>query len=167
MKLLKILSDKWGPHCSVSNYKHSRGFTLIEVLVVLGIITVIMGIIPPLNTTFFESRALFYDLDIFKRALVQARTHAQYGIPDDVYGVKVLHNSVVLFKEDDGGDVVIESWSIDELISIYPDDARITFTHSLFLNLTERIDEIKTIEFRKGNRVVLLSVNSLGVIEQL
>lgn len=75
-----------------------RGFSLLEVLIVLGIVALIAGI----STTTFNNFRSHENLEIAATSVVEALRHAQAnaqsGKGDSAWGVKMLPSSTVIFK---------------------------------------------------------------------
>jgi prepilin-type N-terminal cleavage/methylation domain-containing protein len=78
--------------------KYSGGFTLLEIVVVIGII----GIVLSISTSVYSSFKAHENLEIATTGVVEAVRHAQAnaqsGRGDSSWGVEMLLNSAVIFK---------------------------------------------------------------------
>lgn len=65
------------------------GFTLIEVLLVLGILTVLLGVLVPLSRRFQTSALLDVETDLLVADLRRAQVSALAGTADTAHGVHI------------------------------------------------------------------------------
>lgn len=77
--------------------KISQSFSLIEVLIVLGIIATIMLIIAPTFMIIQGNNNLQINQDITIEALAKAQHFAWAGLEDSPWGVKLENNQITLF----------------------------------------------------------------------
>lgn len=91
---------------SITNYQlpitHvKRSFTLIELLIVIGIIGALAGVSAPFLSTFLGGKQLTTTTDKVVRTLRKAQNYALSGKKDSVWGVHYESGLLVLFKGDD------------------------------------------------------------------
>lgn len=79
-------------------FKTKKAYTLIELLVSIGLIGLIAGISLPIFSNFQYRNELDASVNITVRALKSAQTFAQSGLNDSVWGVRVNANTVTVFK---------------------------------------------------------------------
>jgi prepilin-type N-terminal cleavage/methylation domain-containing protein len=95
--------------------KYSKGFTLLEVLLSIALITVLAGVSLPVYYTLFSKN----DLDVAKNQVAQSLNRASFlsqaSVGDTTWGVKVLEGSVIIFK---GTNYSSRDASYDEIYGI-------------------------------------------------
>lgn len=79
----------------------SRGFTLLELLVVIGILAVLGAIVISSFYNFRSHRALELATKEARQIFEEARSRTLASVDDSRYGVFVATNKVVLFKGED------------------------------------------------------------------
>ncbi len=78
----------------------TRGFTLPELLIVLGIIALIAVLTVPTGISFLQTQTLNDVAGDLKHTLRLAQAYAFFQKNDDSYGVKIFSNNYVLFEGD-------------------------------------------------------------------
>ena len=90
-----------------------RGFTLVEMLLSVSIITLLVGLSVPVYATFVGRN----DLDVTRQGLVEAlrraQTYARAVDGDSTWGVAILSSQAVLFK---GASYATRDAAFDEII---------------------------------------------------
>src|ERR1700733_15024397 len=78
--------------------RYEKGFTLVEMLVSIAIITIVMGLSLPVYGSFVQSN----DLDLATQNLVamlrRAETYARAVDYDSVWSVEIQSSSIILFQ---------------------------------------------------------------------
>lgn len=94
---------------------NEKGFSLIEMLLSVGIISVLVGLSLPIYQS-FQSRN---DLDLTTQSIAEmvrrAQTYARGNKGDGNWGVRIMSGSAVLFK---GPDYVSRDPNLDEMTVI-------------------------------------------------
>jgi len=83
-----------------ANVRNKRGFTLTEVLIVIGIALFISGLTIPVGVRFFQVQTLDETAVSLMETLRRAHNHAVFQKNDSDFGVKILSDSYVLFQGD-------------------------------------------------------------------
>ena len=88
--------------CSTEKYFQKnktikKGFTLSEVLVVLGMLSVISVVVFSIFITFRKSQSLDLDVETIVETLNQARSQTLSSYNGSVYGVHFIYPKIILF----------------------------------------------------------------------
>ena len=94
---------------------NSRGFTLIEVLLSISILSIIAGLSIPVYQSFLARNDLSNSAESTASALRRANNYAR-GVKDDsTWGVKVQSSAITLFK---GASFASRDTTYDESVSM-------------------------------------------------
>lgn len=91
-----------------------KGFTLLEIIIVISIVAIIFIVAIPMSITFLKSQNLNTTTNNVLSTLRQAQTQAMFQKNDSSFGVKFLDDSYILFQ---GSSYVTRVTSEDILIS--------------------------------------------------
>lgn len=83
-----------------------RGFTLMELLVVFGVIVVILGFSVPFDFNTYRADAFRAERDMLVTLLQTARGNALHNIDEKPHGVAVVSDKYVLFRGTDAREDV-------------------------------------------------------------
>ncbi len=80
--------------------KNNKGFTLVEILIVLGLIAILSTMVVMYSVTFYGNTLLQEDSEYVLNALRKARSYALTGKEDSDWGVKFIEaeDKYVVFK---------------------------------------------------------------------
>ena len=78
----------------------SRGFTILELLLVIGLLTVLVALTLPVGLRFYQLQVVDETADSVTSLLVNAKMEARLGKHDRDHGVKFLPNLLVVFEGD-------------------------------------------------------------------
>lgn len=78
--------------------KLSRGFSLVEVLIVIGIMALITSVMMFSGTAFRQSQALHEATQVVLSVINQARAHTLSSIGYSQYGVRLESDRIIMFK---------------------------------------------------------------------
>ncbi|HEV7449318.1 MAG TPA: type II secretion system protein [Candidatus Paceibacterota bacterium] len=106
----------------VSSIKYNKGFTLIEVLVVIGIIGLLIAAAGDLTKTFQVQNDIQVSANIYAQALRRAGLLSQAVSGDSSWGVMATTGAITLFK---GSTFASRASGFDEK---YPLSGSITFS---------------------------------------
>ncbi len=76
------------------------GFTLVEMVVVLGIVSLLIALSVPAYTILRRQNDLELAMTTVAQALRQAQLHSQAGVNDGLWGVKMETGQVTVFQGD-------------------------------------------------------------------
>lgn len=135
----------------------SRGFTLIEVLTVLGLLGVILSIGLIAGFDSLSRSSLVSERDTITLALAGARARALANVNETSHGVRVEEDRLVVFEGDPpANELVTERNPAVEASG----DLEITFTP-----LTVIVDSDKTITLSQNGQEAVIDINTEGRIE--
>jgi type II secretory pathway pseudopilin PulG len=153
-----------------SNGLRQRGFTLLEALLSVGLISILVGVSLPVYQG-FQSRT---DLEVTTQAVAEAFRRAQtfsrasYG--DSQWGVKILPGtSVVLFKGSlyTGRDVPYdETIPVPSTIAMTVGGAMAPGNETVFTKVTGIPSNTGsvTLTFTRGNDIKTVTLNAAGMV---
>lgn len=96
---------------------NQRGFTLVEMLLSVGIIAILTGLSVPVYATFAARNDLDLNHQSTAQALRRAQTYARAVEGDSQWGVSIQSNQTVLFK---GASYATRDAGFDETTSFGP-----------------------------------------------
>jgi len=127
--------------------KHSAGFTLIELIVVISLITILSGVAVPRLTSFSRSQNLEQAALDFESSLYKARSLSMDSVTNEAgekvdWGILVLSNNAYALgqRDSDSADVlaVKKSYNLPDNVTISPSGGP---TQSVFERLSGRCVE--------------------------
>ena len=105
-----------------NNYK--KGFTLVEVLIVLGILAILSVIIFSTFIEFRKNQALVMDTDTVVEVLRQARNQTLLSKASSVYGVHFTSSKITLFT----GENYVENTATNQDFTLNSTDTILTIS---------------------------------------
>lgn len=139
-------------------YKNQKGITLIEIMVVIGILVVIISFGVIVDFSSFTSGTLQGEESKVVSLLERARSRAMANMYESVHGIcyDQDENSYILFRDTCGG-AFTESISANSNMTI-------TFPDIIFEQLTGNIDSEETITITDGIKTEDIIINEQGTI---
>jgi prepilin-type N-terminal cleavage/methylation domain-containing protein len=139
-----------------------RGFTLLEVLLSIALITILAGVSLPIYYTLFSRN----DLDVAKNQVSQSLGRASFisagSVGDSTWGVKVLSGNIVVFK---GTSYALRDASYDEIYSISPSVTPSGLSEIVFSKMTGFPQSIGAIILTSTNgETRTITINSKGSV---
>jgi len=139
-----------------------NGFTLIEVLLSIALITVLAGVAVPTYFTLFAKN----DLDVAKNQVAQSLGRAAFlslsSDGDTTWGVKILTGSVIIFK---GANYAGRDVDYDEIYSISSSIIISGLTEFVFNKLTGLPQTTGSITLTSVNGDTrTITINSKGTV---
>lgn len=145
-----------------------KGFTLIEIVLVMGIVGILIAITAFSFSEFRKSRALIQSGDIVVSALTEARSRTLASVDGSRYGVHVLSDRAVLFAGDNysAGNTSNELYYFEAPATL----ASITLASGgstiLFDRLTGNTSNHGTITLQMNTTTRTITLLSSGIINQ-
>lgn len=138
----------------------SRGFTLVEVLVVIALMTGLLTIGIPISWDFYTSYQFDSELQTFVSILEQARNFSMVNRYESPHGVLVDANQFVIFQ----GNSYVTRNPIQDLT--FPRNGTVTITgpDELVFTSLSGTTTASTYTFVSQHRNVVISVNYHGAI---
>ena len=140
---------------------NSRGFTLIEVLLSISILSIIAGLSIPVYQSFLARNDLSNSAESTASALRRANSYAR-GVKDDsTWGVKVQSSAITLFK---GASFASRDTTYDESVSM-PGITAAGMDEILFTKLTGVPSANGTITLTTtNNETRTVTLNAQGMV---
>lgn len=141
--------------------KSGAGFTLIEFLIVIGVLAIVVASAMPLTIDFYNSR----QIDLYEQGLVQylrkAQLKAMETHNDSSFGVYLDSEKYVLFQ---GGKYNKREESLDQKMEL-PDNLEISGINEIIFNkLSGEPSETGEIVLRIGGEKETVSINGVGIV---
>jgi len=138
-----------------------RGFTIIELLVVLAIFLVLVAIITPMAINFYKIEMLNKAESQLVWLLREAHDNAVNQKNNSFFGVKVLEDNFVLFRGESFADRI----EADDHIVFYSDNIKIFGDDEIvFVPTTGFVKSEAVIELISVGVSKEINVNKIGVI---
>lgn len=147
------------PKDSINNQR--RGFTLIEVMVSLGLLTVLGAIGLIMGLDFFRGYEFRYSQDSLVSILEKARSAAMANVNETAHGVAIASGSYTLFE---GLSYASRNVARDQEFRV---ESAIMFsgpTEIVFDQLSGRVDFPGTIIAQNRGRTIIFTVTHEGSI---
>lgn len=144
------------------NYTKSHGFTLVEMLLSVAIISILVGTSLPVYVS-FQTRG---DLEIATQSIAdmlrRAQTYTRGVSGDSQWGVAVQSGSATLFK---GASFATRDATYDETTVISPNTAVSGLSQVVFTKLTAAPSTTGTITLTANtNDVRTITINAKGMV---
>lgn len=138
----------------------SAGFSLLEILLAIGILSVIFAIGLPTSVDFYSSYQFDSEVNTFVSILEQARNSAMTNRNESSHGVYAAPNQFIIFQ---GSSYAARDISQDR---IFPRDGNINISGPTELAFTSLSGQTAstTYAFNRGQRSVNVYVNSEGMV---
>lgn len=140
-----------------------KGFTLVEILLVLAIITILAGVTAPFYSELMNRNELDVAIQATSGSLKRAQVLSQAMTYDDGWGVKIESGAVTLFK---GNSFATRDTAFDEVVNISTNLTILNdseFTFDKFTGLPQVTGTV-TIETTSGEQRGV-QVNSKGRVD--
>lgn len=138
-----------------------RGFTLIELMLVLALIFIVGSFSFPVSLSFYKAEVLDDAVSGLSDVLRKAQFQAVAQKNDSSFGVKVLPGAYVLFQGDSYGARLVsedETFALPQPLSVAGLD------EVLFEKRTGKPDALRTITVSIQNEEKVILINEQGTI---
>jgi prepilin-type N-terminal cleavage/methylation domain-containing protein len=143
----------------------TKGFTIFEVLIVIGISTVLLALALPVGFRFYQFQVADETTTGILSALRNAESRSRLGMEGDTFGVKLLPDSYVLFQ---GDSYVARVVSHDETFPLPPGTSiESAGDEIVFARVTGIPSATGTIAITLYDRTHEIEVNDAGVISDV
>lgn len=150
-------------HFPVSNGMKNQGFTLIEILLSVAIITIISGISVPLYFSVVGKN----NIDVVSQEIIESAHRAQIlsraNEHNDIWGIRVSSGTLTLFN---GASYASRNSSLDEITEFSPSievSGTNEFTFQKFTGIPSTSSTITLTNSQNDTRTI--SINGVGTIE--
>jgi prepilin-type N-terminal cleavage/methylation domain-containing protein len=149
-------------HNYAKNMKNKKGFSLIELLIVIGILAILGAIMAPIGAGLLSRNNLRTKTDEVIISLQAARVNSMSGKEDSPWGVSIGANQIILFK---GTSFAARDQAFDEVFG-YPSSLTITNSEVVFDLVTGLPSSSTTINLNgPGSLSEVVIVNSNGAVD--
>jgi prepilin-type N-terminal cleavage/methylation domain-containing protein len=139
-----------------------RGFTLIEMLLSVGIIALLAGLSLPVYQSFHTRNELDITTQSLTNALRRAQVYARSGFGDSGWGVSVQSGAVTLFK---GSTFVSRDTSYDEITIVSPTTSVSGLSEVLFSKLSGAPSTTGSVTLTNtNNEARTVTLNAKGMV---
>lgn len=137
-----------------------EGFTLIEVLIVLGIMVILASLGLVMSMDFYRANLVRNERELVISILQQARNKAMNNINQSPHGVRLEANQYVLFQgQTFASSTKQTTFNASGAVNHTP-----TTTEVIFDQLTGRVSDAGDIIMSYGNQAFTISINNEGRI---
>ncbi len=138
--------------------KKFKAFTLVEILLTIGLISFVVAISVPVYGSYQVSNRLESASKIIKRAGRTAQINAQEGQLDSAWGLRVENERVIIFA----GDTYATR---DQAADIFLSFSSNLTGHQEFVyqKLSGDLDSSKQINLMLSSKVIVININEKGV----
>ncbi len=144
--------------------KFSKAFTMIEILLVVGIAAGVFAMSAPYTLNFYRTQMLEEARSNIIDALQQAKHNAILQKNDSKFGVRMVNGSYTLFQGDDYDTRVVEQSLDFDLIS----EISITgLTEVTFSKLTGSPSAVGTTTLTYGTMIREILIGESGIITEI
>lgn len=140
-----------------------RGFTLLETLLVLSILSALVFLTAPIGLTFYQTQALDEATLSTIETLRRAKFNAIFQRNDSAFGVKFMSDSYTLFQ---GDSYTSREENEDELFLLPADITTSGISEIVFSKMTGVPNSTGTITLTLGTRDESIIVDDPGVIDR-
>jgi prepilin-type N-terminal cleavage/methylation domain-containing protein len=142
---------------------NEKGFTLIELILVIGIITIVGFAAVPFYSRFFTQNAVANTTDQFAAELRKAQLYSMVGKQNGAWGVNYTTNLITLFQ---GNSFAARNTAFDEKFSVNSNITISGFTFVTFTHATGTPSATQSITILGNNDSRIITVNAQGVVNK-
>jgi type II secretory pathway pseudopilin PulG len=147
-----------------TKYKNEmKGFTILELLLVIGAAIVIAALTVPVGVRFFQTQTLDEATSGIMETMRRAHNQAVFQKNDSAFGVKFLSGSYVLFQ---GNSYDTRTQSEDESFEVSSGIATSGIDEVVFAKLTGIPNTTGTLTVTSGSDSQTININAHGKVER-
>lgn len=110
----------------------AKGFTLLEILLVIGIISILLILVVPISLGFYKNQEIETQTQFLIQTLRRAQLEAMSGELDSSFGVSISSQNYTLFK---GNSYMSRDARYDEIFDLPKLSSQAVFLKLYFLSL--------------------------------
>lgn len=146
----------------ISSKNSQKGFTLIEVLLVVSMIAIVAGFSSVVYNHYQQSNQLTLSVEILSQALYTAQLNSKSAKNDSVWGVKIQSEDIVVFQ---GQDFETRDTSNDMIFDIPVVITKSGLEEIVFEKFSGDPQSTGEIFLSNSQKSETVRVNSFGLIE--
>ena len=141
--------------------KSQKGFTLLEIMIVIGLFALLVGISIPFGLDVYRSYVLISETRNMVSFLRRAETLSFTNTRNDSYGVMIMNDRFVVFR---GASFATRDTAFDEEYLRSPLVTVSGIAHIVFAAVTGRPDIMGTTTFSNGVNEQTVFINEHGTL---
>lgn len=145
----------------MSQIENDSGFTLIEILIVISILSILVGLGLFIGIDFYRGYNLRLERNVAASVLQKARNQSMNNIGQSNHGVYIKDNGFTIFQ---GPSYVGRNISFDQTILSNPSITRSGLNEIVFSQLSGQSNASGTIILNNGTSSTTINVNYEGAI---
>ena len=146
----------------MGHFDSLNGYTLVEVLIVLAILTVIFGFAIEAGSNFYGGQSLSAERDSLTNLLKTARNQAMNNIDESSHGVYIVADKYILFE---GNSYAARKQDFDSVFTRSKAVDISGLTEVVFNAPQGDSDSSGTITISNGNGAAVIRINNEGRID--
>jgi len=141
----------------------NKGFTLVELLIVITVIIIIAALTVPVGVNFYRSQVLDETTSSILTTLRRAQAQSLFQKNDGSFGVRFLSGSYVLFQ---GSSYTARIQSEDEIFTLSGGITTSGIDEIVFAKLAGSPNTTGTLTITSGDEGQSISINAHGKVER-
>lgn len=139
----------------------AHGFTLIEIMIAMGIASILFAISLPITFEFYQNYQIASERDTVLSLLREARSQAMINLGNTNHGLYISPTAYTVFQ---GTSYATRSTALDQT---HPRTKAITITGSteIIFNARSGQTSASIISFSYGTHIYKINVNSEGMVD--
>ncbi|HDY73417.1 MAG TPA: prepilin-type N-terminal cleavage/methylation domain-containing protein [Candidatus Jorgensenbacteria bacterium] len=159
--MLSLKRKTYKPLPTGRQVKSQKGFTLLEIMIVIGLFALLVGISIPFGLDVYRSYVLISETRNMVSFLRRAETLSFTNTRNDSYGVMVMNDRFVVFR---GASFATRDTAFDEEYLRSPLVIVSGIAHIVFAAVTGRPDIMGTTTFSNGVNEQTVFINEHGTL---
>ena len=143
---------------------NARGFTLVEITIVVALTSLLLVVIIPLALQFFKTQNVTDTTSTLVSSLREAHTKALFQKNDSSFGIKFLAGSYVIFQ---GSSYASRTQGEDTVVAIPTNTTVSGISEIVFAKRTGISNTTGVILVQSGSKSLSISITTQGIIEMI